>query len=40
MLGILKRVFRFVFRDASTGKFVSRDYAETHPDTTVKERVK
>lgn len=27
-------------RDAKTGKFVSPDYVETHPDTTVEEKIK
>ena len=26
------------FRDAITGKFVTRDYAESHRETTVEER--
>ena len=31
---------RYVYRDAKTGKFVTREYAEAHPDTTVREEVK
>lgn len=30
---------RYRYRDAVTGRFVSRAYAEEHPDTTVRERV-
>lgn len=30
---------RYAFRDAGTGKFVSRLYAALHPSTTVRERV-
>lgn len=37
---LLKRVFRYIFRDAVTGKFVSKEFAESHPDTTVKERLR
>jgi hypothetical protein len=28
----------YFFRSAITGKFVSREYAEEHPETTVKEK--
>jgi hypothetical protein len=28
------------YRSAITGRFVSREYAEAHPDTTVSETVK
>lgn len=31
---------RYVWRDAGTGKYVSRLYALLHPSTTVKERTK
>lgn len=34
----LAKAARFVWRSAITGKFVSRKYAEEHPETTVKER--
>lgn len=30
---------RYVYRDASTGKFVSKAYALANPATTVRERV-
>lgn len=30
---------RFVYKDAGTGRFVSRVYAEQHPDTTVRQVV-
>jgi hypothetical protein len=33
LLKLLRR-----FRSAITGRFVSRDYAEKHPETTVSER--
>lgn len=29
-----------VYRDSKDGQFVKRDYAESHPDTTEKERVR
>jgi hypothetical protein len=31
---------RRLFRSAISGKFVSREYAAQHPETTVEERVK
>ena len=31
---------RYVYRDAITGKFISKEYAEAYPRTTVKERMK
>lgn len=31
---------RYVYRSALTGKFVSREYAEANPETTVREEVK
>lgn len=31
---------RYRYRDARTGRYVSRAYAEKHPDTTVRETVK
>jgi hypothetical protein len=34
----LLHIFRR-FRDAITGRFVSRSYSDQHPDTTVSERV-
>ena len=33
-----KRKPRYIYRSAVTGKFVSRDYAEAHPDTTTREQ--
>lgn len=30
---------RRVWRSAITGRFVSREYAEAHPETTTKEKV-
>lgn len=30
---------RYVFKDASTGEFVTKQYADDHPDTTFRERV-
>ena len=35
-----RRKFYYRFRDAGTGKFVSREYAEANPSTTLRERVK
>lgn len=29
--------WRYVFRSAVTGKFVSREYAEANPETTMRE---
>ena len=37
-MGIIRRLLRR-FRDAITGRFVSKAYAEQHPDTTVGEKV-
>lgn len=28
---------RIVYRSAITGQFVSREYAESHPDTTIRQ---
>ena len=41
MIGHIRAVLsrHYVFRDAITGKFVSKAYALLHPSTTVKERV-
>ena len=30
---------RYVYRSAITGRFVSRAYAEAHPDTTIRQEV-
>ena len=35
---LIRRIVR-IFRSAITGKFVSREYAEAHPETTVSEKV-
>ena len=35
---LIHRIVR-IFRSAITGKFVSREYAETYPETTVEERL-
>lgn len=37
-MNLLRRFWRR-FRSAITGRFVSRTYAETHPETTVAEKV-
>lgn len=29
-----------VYRDAGTGRFVTRVYADEHPDTTIRQRVR
>lgn len=42
LVRLFKYVFRnpvTVYRDAKSGKFVSRTYAEKNPDTTVAEKV-
>ena len=31
---------RYIYRSSITGKFVSRAYAEAHPDTTIRHEVK
>jgi hypothetical protein len=36
---MIRRFFRWVWRSAVTGKFVSRKYAEEHPAETVRERI-
>jgi hypothetical protein len=40
MLSKLLKHARRIWRSSITGKFVSRDYAEAHPDTTTREKVK
>lgn len=30
---------RYIYRSAVTGRFVSKAYAEAHPDTTVRQKV-
>lgn len=37
-MGFIRRLIRR-FRDAITGRFVSRSYAERNPSTTVGERI-
>ena len=36
-MNLFKRIF-YRFRSSITGLFVTKDYAEKHPDTTVRER--
>lgn len=31
--------YRYIYRDAITGRLVSEEYARKHPTTTVRERV-
>lgn len=42
MIDTIKRLIkpRYVYRSSITGEFVSRFYALTHPNTTVKERIR
>lgn len=35
---MIRKLFRWLWRSAITGRFVSRDYAKAHPDTTTKEK--
>lgn len=37
ILAAIKRLFRF--RNSMTGRFVSKRFAEKHPDVTIKERI-
>jgi hypothetical protein len=39
MLGSIKKLFRWIYRSAVTGRFVSKDEAKAHKRTTVRERV-
>ena len=39
-LHAIKRLVRWVYRSAITGRFVSKEYAERNPETTVRERGK
>lgn len=32
--------YRYIYRSAKTGRFVSEAYAKRHPKTTVRERIK
>lgn len=34
------RQFRYVYRDAGTGNFVSEAYAKANPKTTIRQRVR
>lgn len=36
---LLETIRRFRYRSSMTGRFVSREYAEKHPDVTEKERM-
>jgi hypothetical protein len=36
---MIRRLFRWLWRSAVTGRFISRDEAEAHPATSVRERV-
>lgn len=36
----LVKAARYVWRSAITGKFVTKEYAESHPEETVKERLR
>lgn len=36
---LLEAIRRFRYRSSMTGRFVSREYAEKHPDVTEKERM-
>jgi hypothetical protein len=36
---MIRKLFKRLWRSAITGRFVSRKYAEGHPETTVSERV-
>lgn len=38
-MNIVKRLIRWIYRSSITGKFVTRKYAEKHPDITVRERL-
>lgn len=36
---MIRRVIRWLWRSAITGRFISRREAEAHPETSTKERV-
>lgn len=36
---MIRKLFRWLWRSAVTGRFVSRAEAEAHPDTTTRERI-
>lgn len=38
MIRHIKKLARWLWRSAITGKFVSKDYADAHKDTTVREK--
>lgn len=35
---LARRIIRWRYRSAQTGRYVTKDYADHHPDVTVKER--
>jgi hypothetical protein len=35
----LPRLYRFVYRSAVDGRFVTREYAETYPTRTIRQRL-
>jgi hypothetical protein len=35
---MIRRLFRWLWRSAITGRFISREEAEEHPETSVKEK--
>jgi hypothetical protein len=35
----IPRLYRWVYRDSGTGRFVDKDYADRNPTTTEKQRV-
>jgi hypothetical protein len=37
---MIRKFLKRLWRSAITGKFVSKEYADAHPETTVEERVK
>lgn len=34
-----KKKERYIYRSAITGKFVSKEYAEKNPETTIREKI-
>lgn len=40
MISKLRKLIRWLYRSAQTGRFVSKTYAEKHPDVTTKEAKK
>lgn len=37
---MIRKFIRWLWRSAITGRFISREEAEAHPETSTKERVK